>query len=365
MAKIDRKYHELVNLILDEGYWYDDPYRKGVKRQEISTYTFTHNFKDGFPALTTKDLYWKGIVGELLWFLRGDTNIEYLIRNGINIWNKDVAKYYSKRHNLKEPISPENLVNHIKQGATNDGEAGRIYGAQWREWGLRKTYDRDTGDLTIMYVDQIQTLIDKMIKTPLATDLVVNAWDPYDKEDMALPPCHFGFQVLGRPLTYQERYDMMTQDQTDFYWKELDIINDNTGHKHFDNCAIPRHGFILVWDQRSVDTFLGLPFNIASYALLAHILGAITSMKPLGIQGNLRKVHIYDNAIPQIKKQLSRDTNAYSECGLRMSMGFVNRARKINDIDEILAEDLTRISDFELVNYESYPPIKAEMLARD
>ena len=260
-------------------------------------------------------------------------------------------------------MEPEILASHLKQGATNEGEAGRIYGAQWRKWfsHIEKEYDeRDkTTYETKIYIDQIKNLIHGMKTRPYATDLIVNAWNPAELSDMALPPCHFNFQIVGRPLESWERMNMYEGVVTH------DMKSEEQEHAIADAAGIPRDGFTLIWDQRSVDTFLGLPFNIASYGLLAHILGEITGMVPLEIIGSLRNVHIYDNAIDAIQEQMSRNQGLYPDCQLEMSTPFLNDCKKYDDIDMILDEGRVKLSDFKLVGYDCYPPLKVEMLARD
>lgn len=359
MAQVDKAYHKLVNSILADGYWYDDPYRKGVRRKELATYEFKHDLRKGFPAMTTKSLYWKGVVGELLWFLRGETNITWLVENNINIWNKDVAKFFSKKNDLDFVMKPEILVAHLKQGATNEGDAGRIYGAQWRDfWGADLTKEWGA-DESLIRVDQLKRLINGMKTRPYSTDLIVNAWNPTELTKMALPPCHFNFQIVGRPLESWERMNMYEGVVTH------DMKTEEQEHAIADAAGIPRDGFTLIWDQRSVDTFLGLPFNIASYGLLAHILGAITGMVPLEIVGSLRNVHIYDNAIDAIQEQMNRNQGLHPDCTLKISQPFLTDCKKYEDIDMILDKGRVKISDFTLEGYESYPPLKVEMLARD
>ena len=348
MSKIDETYHNLLDKILQEGYTYEDPNRKGVNRVEISSYTFRHEFKDGFPAITTKKLNYKSVVTELIWFLRGDTNIKYLVDNECNIWNKDAYNYYIKK--MKEyqnknyidydiPIlNYNNFINQIKNCTTNKdfielefqdidfnyilGDLGSVYGHQWRNFNG---------------VDQISNLIKSLKEKPLGTEHIVNSWNVGDLPNMALPPCHYGFQVVVRPNP-----------------ERIGINNDD----HFKN--IPKYGFELHWQQRSVDTFLGLPFNIASYATLALILEKITGHKALGIQGDLKKVHLYDNSLDAVKEQLSRDINKYDKCELKMDtlteVQFQSGIKYINEIEP---------GSFKLVNYESYPHIKVEMLERD
>lgn len=375
MAIIDKTFKDLVTKIINSGYWYDDPYRKGVKRKELSTYTLKHDLTKGFPAITTKDLYWKGVVGELIWFLRGDINIKYLVDNNINIWNKDAYSYYLRKH-LPEngTLNFDEFIELIKQNEKSIyhelGDLGRVYSAQWKDW---KQFDgKHLGthyEGSYIYIDQISNLIKGMKEKPLATDLLVTAWNPGELDDMALPPCHFGFQIVGRPLSYEERIKWFVGNyyETGMEYKSVlegfKLVDLDNLSWYEDVIEVPKYGFTLVWDQRSVDTFLGLPFNISSYALLAHILGNITNMIPLEIVGNLRNVHIYDNAIDAIQEQMGRDVDKYSNCRLNIN----ETTERVLQGDKLLDEKLRfiNISDFKLENYESYPPLKVEMLARD
>lgn len=315
MADIDKKYHELLNHINKYGFEYEDPKRKGVIRKQIHSYKIFHDFtKEGFPAITTKKLYWQAVVGELIWFLRGDTNIKYLNDNNIHIWDKDAANYSS------------------------NGDCGRIYGAQWRDFrGIN------------ISEDQIKRLILNLINQPMATDHIVNSWNAAELNQMALPPCHNYFQVLPRPLTPAE-------SSTYFIPRAGEMKKP------------PRHGFILSFNMRSVDVFLGLPFNLASYAILAYIIGKFTNMIPLGIEADLHNVHIYKEHEDSVNLQLSRDILKFENC--RMSSEITDYI--INeDLDNLTSNKLNEIfnkfeiKDFNLVDYDSYPLIKEKMLARD
>lgn len=325
MAKIDAEYHKLIHKILQEGYTYEDPNRKGVNRIEIPSYKFRHEFKDGFPAITTKKLHYKNVATELIWFLRGDTNIKYLVDNGCNIWNKDAYNYLKKQTKEGEEIPSDNwFISLIKDGNDKLGDLGKVYGHYWRD------YDG---------FDQIKDIIDKMINTPMSSEIIVTARNPNDKDNQALPCCHYGFQIVMRPNP-----------------ERIGINNDD----HFKN--IPKYGFELHWNQRSVDTFLGLPYNIASYATLALILQKITGHKALAIQGDLKKVHLYDNSLDAVKEQLSRDPNKYNSCDLLFNEGFLIDL-KTNGLDISLSRCIPE--DIKLQNYESYPAINVEMLERD
>ena len=333
MNKINRTYESLLIHILNNGYDYEDPNRKGVKRREVLNYTFRHEFKDGFPAITTKKLNYKSVVTELIWFLRSDTNIKYLVDNGCNIWNKDAYNYYLKQAEgqPKEMILTfKEWSNEIKEGEDLLGDLGKVYGHYWRN------YDG---------FDQIKDIIDKMINTPMSSEIIVTARNPNDKDNQALPCCHYGFQIVVRPL---EAYTGHIVDfGNEMFSKDMEVWGSNS------------YGFELHWQQRSVDTFLGLPFNIASYATLALILEKITGYKALAIQGDLKKVHLYDNSFDAVIEQLSRDVDKYS-CGVFDFPAFDEFEWETLDelFHKIQPEDIT------LEGYESYPGIKVEMLER-
>lgn len=309
MAHIDFSYIEIVDRIFTHGRTYEDPNRKGVKRLQISKFDFAHNLQlSGFPALTLKELYWKGIVGELIWFLRGDTSVKTLNGWGIKFWDKDAYKY------------------------SEDGDCGRIYGAQWRN--RKKIIDG-----VEFRVDQFRDLVDGMINNPHSTSLIVDAWNPEEVDKMALPPCHKGFQVMMYKLTRKEKL---------FYKTQCD------------------YGFDLVWEQRSVDTFLGLPFNIASYATIAHFLGVISNSLPINLLGDLRNVHLYDNQLKEAKHLLtSVNPLLYGNSEVELLVGDLKSRfeESRGDFDKI-ANSLS-IGDFKLIDYNSHPPLKVEMLSRD
>jgi len=363
MALIDKKYHDLLLDILQHGFKYKDPNRKDTIRTQIQSYTLVHNFEDGFPAITTKKLAWKSVVGELLWFLRGSKDIRELWKDNIYIWDKDWLNYtdwfIKDNYGTKEELLSGKCKDYIY-------ELGPIYGTQWRNFTGRvdiklkdsaiiHNSERIYDETIYNYVDQISNLIKGLKETPMGTRHIVTAWNPAELDDMALPPCHWSFEILVRPLSPIEIVDIAKKED-----KWVDIIPENkTLHevqKNFKNYA-----FTLKWHQRSVDTFLGLPFNIASYALLAHIIGKMTNMIPEGIIGDLSNVHIYDNHINAVKKQLNRDVNKYNNCELLIDPKAEKDFKFKKTID--LALDNIDIWQFQLKNYNNYPSIKAEMLA--
>lgn len=254
MAKIDKLYHSLLEEILEEGVKREDPNRKGVYRIQIPDAKIKYNFKDGFPAISTKKLYWKGVVGELIWFLRGDTNIKYLIDNDINIWNKDGYNFYLDRYDKyplgKNKKSFEEWLDKQKEKRTKySGNLGRIYGAQWRKWNLTNIGNWDSDGITESYTDQISNLIKGLRENPLSSQHIVTAWNPAELDQMALPPCHWSFEILVEPLSEDNRVDI---------WCELNP-NDTAylTNEIMDKLNIPKYQFTLKWHQRSVDSFLG------------------------------------------------------------------------------------------------------------
>lgn len=381
MAKIDKTYHDLLLDILHNGYQYEDPNRKSKIRTQIQSHTLVHNFKDGFPAITTKELYWKGIVGELLWMLRGETNIKYLVDNNINIWNKDAYNWYVKHFKIKHPSFLQNMltyqefVSRIKKSKTLEdrrnyqnigitlGNIGRGYGAQLRNW---QGFNKENSVYGIN-IDQLAELIHTLKTNPMATKKTITFWNPSEKDDCALTPCHWSFEILVKPLSWNERLASIdeyfgnlseTINMKDFNNAQQSNNRIEELNKVADKYNIPKYSFILKWHQHSVDTFLGLPFNIASYALLAHIIGKMTNMIPEGIIGDLSNVHIYNNHLDAVKKQLKRDPDKHGKSELNMH-GM--RTSNINDnINDLLKT--VDIDKFTLDNYQSYPRIKAEML---
>lgn len=690
MSKIDKTYHKLIDKILQEGYTYEDPNRKGVNRIEIPSATFRHEFKDGFPSITTKKLHYKNVVTELIWFLKGSTNIKYLVDNGCNIWNKDAYNYYLKecKKGSKPGLDFEEFILTIKSNAPSSrnnyeyGDLGKVYGHYWRN------YDG---------FDQIKDIIDKMINTTMSSEIIVTARNPNDKDNQALPccfsedmlvrkkndykkisdlkigdevlttdssfqkitniskvpykgtmkeikifgnsrkisctpnhpflikekgfieskdikngdyvaipinkieeiplfeeeikihgnnfktksldfkkldywylmgyflgdgwlidskkeiffsvadkdidevydrfksvlgiakiknnkskcitfsgknqilfnvlskfgkyahgktipefilnapkenikeflkgyqkadgcitkdglsfttvsdniayslqllyakigikasvyyqnrpkttiiqgrtvnqkntysvniyksikksknyiidsnylwmkvvnvedinfngfvynlsvennhtynvfniinhNCHYGFQIVMRPLTFDEKLDLFYNKG--YFSGDTVSYSDNDFEIAFNGENIPKYGFELHWQQRSVDTFLGWSYNVASYATLALILEKITGHKALGIQGDLKKVHLYDNSLDAVKEQLSRDVNKYGKCELKidtLTEVYLQDALKYFDSENIVS------GNFQLQNYESYPAINVEMLSRN
>jgi thymidylate synthase len=256
---------------------------------------------DGFPLLTTKKMAFKTMVTELLWFLRGDTNIKYLVDNNCHIWNGDAYRSYSEKIQPWEPhLDQEMFINKIK---TNDefakkwGELGPIYGKQWRKW-----YGWKNHSLT----DQITNLINDLKTNPDSRRLMVSAWNVGELDQMVLPPCHYGFQVYTRELSLNEKWEQYTKSGLNIEINGTPLELKHMGTPFYPK-LLPQRAISLMWNQRSVDTFLGLPFNIASYGLLLEILAKEVNMIPDELIGNLGDVHLYSNHIEQAKEQIGRE----------------------------------------------------------
>jgi thymidylate synthase len=308
MNSLDKQYTDLLQDILDNGVLKED--RTGTGTISVFGRQIRHKMSEGFPLLTTKKMPFKTITTELLWFLRGDTNIKYLVDNGCNIWNGDAYKNYEKWYDnevVNLPFDkPKRFTREefIKAISLDDdfaekwGELGPIYGKQWRKW---ETYFNKSNDWLPKTYDQIQNLINDLKTNPDSRRLMVNAWNVGELDQMVLPPCHYGFQVYTRELSDSERAKI--------YWDKKGIENPMLPalRKDIDNENIPTRAISLMWNQRSVDTFLGLPFNIASYGLLLEIIAREVNMVPDELIGNLGDVHLYSNHIEQAKEQIGRD----------------------------------------------------------
>ena len=378
--RLDKQYQDLLQDILDNGVTKSD--RTGTRTISVFSRQIRHKMSEGFPLLTTKKMSWKSIVTELLWFLRGDTNIKYLVDNNCNIWNGDAFRNYWENNKFlsnpkwlkpvtysygnvgAEMYNMEEFINKIKTDdkfAKRWGELGPIYGKQWRQWGgLQDLTDDDQP----IYLDQIANLINDLKTNPDSRRLMVNAWNVGELDQMVLPPCHYGFQVYTRELSWKERVQLAyksieTTDGTSaaLLWElscqgksESEILDALNGSSR----NIPIRAISLMWNQRSVDTFLGLPFNIASYGLLLEIIAKMVNMVPDELIGNLGDTHLYLNHIEQAKEQMNREP--FELPTLKMNPIFLANLEH-KGLDEAINGQVN----FELENYQSHPAIKAPL----
>lgn len=294
----EQQYLNLLEDILKNGKFKDDRTKTGTK--SLFGRQLRYDLSEGFPLLTTKKVFLKGIIYELLWFLRGESNIKYLVDNGVHIWDEWPYKYYRQKNKGKKILTQEEYVEKVKKDkkfAKKWADLGPVYGVQWRHWKRQGKKE----------VDQINTVIEDIKKTPFSRRLIVTAWNPGEIDDIVkregLPPCHTLFQ---------------------FY------VNDG-------KLSVQLY-------QRSADSFLGVPFNIASYALLLMMIAQVTRLKPGEFIHTFGDVHIYSNHIKQVKEQLKRKPKKLPRIKINP---------KVKDISKF------RFEDFILEDYDPYPPIKA------
>ena len=380
MNNLDKQYQELLQSILDYGVEKKD--RTGTGTKSIFGYTIRHKMSDGFPLLTTKKMAWKTMVTELLWFLRGDTNIKFLVDNNCHIWDGDAYKNYEKEFEKGSHLegtgllwmakeSKETFIYKIKtddEFANKWGELGPIYGKQWRRWTKKKMWLSTDGSYENIYdeadqtvIDQIAGLINDLKTNPDSRRLIVNAWNVGELDQMVLPPCHYGFQVYTRELSREERienYNSKFENKIEVPFIKLNLgdVIENTIDMALSQVNIPTRAISLMWNQRSVDTFLGLPFNIASYGLLLTILAKEVNMVPDQLIGNLGDTHLYLNHIEQAKEQIGRET---FELPTLKHMKTDEFYKSLSD-DHSLFTHLDT-TDFVIENYQSHPTIKAPL----
>lgn len=442
---VDIQYLNLLRDIIDNGVWKNT--RSG-RVKSVFGRTMRFNLKEGFPLLTTKKVYTKGIVHELLWFLSGNTNIRYLVDNNVHIWDDDAFRWFKtldfkhlereesyyddedqKMHidvhgyykldyhifDLDEDIenayaivlnddiqneitvtveflkniTKEQFIEYVKQNAwihcydiyqgrsVSDrkiyqfGDLGEIYGKQWRDYGVSGK-------------DQIQNIIDTLKTNPDDRRMVLSAWNPDVIDDIALPACHMFATFWTRELTYKERFNILLEKKDknnlavidklskildivksttlyhildvyktdngndDEYLKSVIISLKNNFDKLFKEENVPSRELSCSFTMRSNDCFLGASFNIASYALLTHLIAQCCNMTVGELVYNGLDIHIYENHITAVNEQLSRYPFKYNLPTLSLN-------EKITDINDFKFEDI------KILNYESYPVIKAPL----
>lgn len=296
-----KQYLDLLKKIKEDGIVKSD--RTGTGTRSIFGYQMRFDLSEGFPLLTTKRVFLKGVIHELLWFLAGDTNIKYLVDNGVHIWDNDAYRFYKELCTKQgvEPISMEEFLAATQQQLSSPiegyayGNLNHVYGYQWRSWG------KPDGSA----IDQVKQVIETIKNNPDSRRMIVSAWNVADVEDMALPPCHVMFQ---------------------FY-----VANGKL------SCQLY---------QRSADTFLGVPFNIASYALLTMMIAQECGLQAGEFVHTLGDTHLYLNHMEQVDEQLSRAPRKLPEMRLNPEV------KSVFDF---------RYEDFTLEGYDPHPTIKAPM----
>lgn len=349
MNNVDKQYLDLMQDIIDNGVWKET--RSG-RVKSVFGRMMRFNLKEGFPILTTKKVFYKGIIHELLWFLSGNTNIEYLVNNNVHIWDDDAYRHYKSlvtEHNEiiddnknekltyfkfkpKEVLSKEDFISKIKEGSEEEdvyvqkddmgfrfivyrlGDLGPIYGKQWRDCNG---------------VDQIKNVIETLKTNPNDRRIIVSSWNVSDLDRMALPPCHYTFQFYTRELSLDEiaklKYEIDDEKLAEY--------------------EAPKYELSCSFTMRSNDFCLGNPYNIAQYAMLTHMIAHCVNMTVGDLVYFGNDVHIYENHMEGCKEQLSRNPKEYNLPTLWLNPS-------IKYIDSFTFEDIM------IDNYESYPSIK-------
>ncbi|ENY3894881.1 thymidylate synthase [Shigella flexneri] len=339
-----KQYLALMQDILDNGVVKKD--RTGVGTLSVFGRQLRFDLKEGFPLVTTKKVHLKSIIHELLWFLNGDTNVKYLQENGVKIWNA---------------------------WSDEEGNLGPVYGKQWREWrdckvvechDVRRTQQlmqrgykyignmKEDGTTYLVYEkahDQISKVIQQLREDPDSRRIIVSAWNVGDLDDMALNPCHNYFQFYTTEMTLLERLDWYEVNEPEKFANaplinHEDIDDEERLHETLDRESIPRRKLSCFYMMRSNDYLLGAPFNVASYALLTHMIAQQLNMVPDELVYSGVDVHLYSNHLEQAKLQLTREPYPLPKLVIK---------RKPDSIFDYKYED------FELVGYQSHDTIKA------
>ena len=354
---VDKQYFDLLNCIINNGKFKND--RTGTGTISLFDYTMRFNMDEGFPLLTSKKMFTKGIIHELIWFLKGDTNIKYLVDNDVHIWDGDAYKNYESKLRFAKKmqssvsdvngdewkiLSKEEFITKVKSDlefTEKWGELGPVYGKQWRDWHVvdLNIDPRENNDSYHRHFDQIANLINDLKNNPDSRRMMVSAWNVAEIDNMTLPPCHYGFQCYTEEMSYDERVKR---------WCEMNgksiHFGQNMDEERLDRFNFPKRKLSLKWTQRSVDTFLGLPFNIASYAFLLHLLSREVNMIPGDLIFSGGDVHLYTNHIDQAKELMTRQTYKLTRLVL-----------KNESLDNVKFED------FEIKDYQSDKVLKAEL----
>lgn len=402
MNNVDEQYLSLLKDIVENGV---EKNTRAGRVKSLFGKQMRFDLKQGFPLLTTKKVFTKGVIHELLWFLQrpynshGSMNIEYLIRNGVHIWDDDAYRWF--KNNIANNFKPtkylvcldendDEFIHNIVKGRTNFeywienesrlkdetwlqnitkeefldltlqrveicgsymsryrfGDLGPVYGTQWRHFG-------DTS------FDQIHQIIETLRTNPNDRRMLCVAYNPDELKNMALPPCHVMFQFYTRELTNNERmkifnrrymkgqipkkwHDWFEEYSREYINNDADVLMPNDG-SDYDLADIPKYGLSCMWTQRSCDVPLGIPFNIASYALLTHMIAEVVNMEPDELIASLGDCHIYMNQMDGVNEQLKRGGN---------KLPILEINRKVDNIEDFNFED------FVIKNYNPDPPIK-------
>jgi thymidylate synthase len=379
-----KQYLDLLKEIKEKGI-NKEPARENMPgTTSLFGYQMRFNLDEGFPIVTTKKLSFKNIATELIWFLRGETNIKYIVDNDCNIWNEDAYNYYLKVTkklyfvpflNLKDFVEQIKFTNclekeYYKNSGYYLGDCGYQYGKLWRNWEhlsvATETIDYLGDDsfnaqLCNKPIDQIKELIKSLKQNPESRRHIITAWNPATLNNMALNACHSFVQFNCRKLTFNERVNWAKKNIDKEFFENLYIV------ELAESKQCPKYYLDCQMYQRSGDAFLGVPYNIASYALFTEILAKICNMIPGQFIHTFGDVHIYENHYEQVDEQLKREEFKLPK--LKFSNEFelmISNIQKINDTEDFLdcvvnAFNQYEINDFIIENYQSHANIKAQL----
>jgi thymidylate synthase len=354
MNNVDRQYLDLMQDILTNGNKKET--RAGTVLSVFGR-TMRFDLSEGIPLLTTKKVYTRGVIIELLWFLKGDTNIKYLVENKVNIWNDDAYRFYKETVNKEfiehehvnkmNIVSKEEFISNVlsektieyresENGITKNykfGDLGPVYGEQWRN------FNSDN-------IDQISDCIDKLKNNPDDRRILCIAFNPAMIKEMALPPCHVMFQFYTSKMSFEERYLYYCKENSNYEdiskGKSVEYIE-----KELDDIKVPVRKLSCMWTQRSCDVCAGIPFNMASYAFLTYMMCEVCNMAPGELIASMGDTHIYMNHVKNAEEQIQRKGNE--------TLAVLRFARNITDIDDFKFED------FIIDGYKPDSPIKYQL----
>lgn len=345
MNNTDKEYFRLLDLILAEGRIKKN--RTGIDTKGVFGAQAKFNLEEGFPILTTKKVWMKGIVHELLWFIKGETNIKYLVDNDVHIWDEWAYKKFKENSTignieyLNAYQNQASFINKIKELPANDwfvekfGDLGEgTYGGMWRDFPV---HIKEGNGTTVLGIDQLQSVVDKIKSNPDDRRLIVSAWHPYYVNHCALPPCHCLFHFNTEELNFIER--MKLGALKGVKWNEETELE-------FDRLNIPKRRLNLLLYQRSCDSGLGIPFNISSYSLLLFMVAHVTNMQPGIFTHTYGDLHIYQNHIEGLKEQRTRIPFELPKLWLNPEV------KSLFDF---------KYDDIKLINYQHHPSIKFDV----
>ncbi len=367
---IEQQYLILLRDVIENGTHKGD--RTGTGTRSLFGRQLRHKMSDGFPMLTTKHVSLRNVATELIWFLRGRTDLRWLLVRNCHIWVGDAyKKYCAYAGSLEEPdydvhvddpresrirlMTRQEFIDEILRNdwfSGKFGDLGPVYGKQWRSWQVELEHSDGVSYYKYPPIDQIQNLIRDLKENPDSRRMMVTAWNPADLSEMILPPCHYGFQVYTRELTFSEKRNLLFSNHP------LDSMPEGSGSKPMlslcDEYEIPTRAISLMWTQRSVDIPLGLPYNIASYALLLELIAREVGMVPDELICSLGDCHVYQDQVEHALTQITREPYKAPTISIEERYEYSGSKRELSFSEKI---DQLEPDWFTTINYEHHTRI--------